>query len=387
MPYLVRVIGMEKFGVVSLIQALQYYFIILVDYGFSITSIKDISVAQTDRKRLSVIFCKTLSTKFLLVVISFALVIALVFMVPKFREDSEAYLLGFSLVIGQMLFPIWFFQGIEQMKFITYLNLFSKIIFAGCLFIFVHKESDYIWVLPIQGLGVILASVVGIFVIISRFKIDIIFPGRKVILSELRTGFPVFMSNFSVTAYNSSNYLILGFFGGDIVLGMFSIAEKVTSLLRQILSMLSQAIFPQVCQLAERSHIELRKFWKKLIMPFAIALFLMCLLVAYHSTLIVSIISGEDLTEAANLLSLIIWVPVIVLFNIPFFLTLLAYDKKKEVMKVLLVSSIFSIIISFYLTYQFHALGTVSSLLITEFVITLGLLFALERDKKISILT
>lgn len=387
MPYLVRVIGMEKFGVVSLIQALQYYFVILVDYGFSITSIKDISVAQTDRKRLSVIFCRTLFTKFLLIIISLILLIALVLLIPKFNEDRQAYLLGFSLVIGQMLFPIWFFQGVEQMKFITYLNLFSKIIFAGCLFVFVHEEVDYIWVLPIQGVGVILASIAGIFVIISRFRIDIVLPGWGTIMSELKTGFPVFMSNFSVAAYNSSNYLILGFFGGDIALGMFSIAEKVTTLLRQILSMLSQAIFPRVCQLAERNHIELRNFWKKLMMPFALALFLICLLIANYSTSIVSIISGEDVTEAANLLSLIIWVPVIVLFNVPFFLSLLAYDKKKEVMKVLLVSSIFSMIISFYLTYQFHALGTVSSLLITEFVITLGLLFALERDKKISILT
>ena len=273
------------------------------------------------------------------------------------------------------------------MKFITYLNFFSKITFAACLFIFVRKEADYIWVLPIQGLGVILASCVGIFVIVNRFKIDIFFPGRKVILTELKTGFPIFISNFSVTAYNSSNYLILGFFGGDAILGIFSIAEKITTLLRQILSMLSQAIFPRVCQLAEKSHLELRRFWRKLMMPFAFALFLMCLLIANNSSAIISIISGEDLVEAANLLSLIIWVPVIVLFNIPFFLTLLAYDKKKEVMRVLLASSVFSIIISFYLTYQFHAFGTVVSLLITEFVITLGLVFALERDKKFSVLT
>jgi polysaccharide transporter, PST family len=387
MPYMIRVIGTEKFGVVSLIQALHYYFIVFVDYGFSITSIRELSIAHDDKKKLSLIFSKTLFTKVLLLAISFILVAILILLVPKFSLDYQAYFFGFLLVIGQMLFPIWFFQGVEQMKFITYLNLFSKVIFAGCLFLFIQEQNDYTWVIPIQALGVIIAALVGIFVIVSKFGIKIVFPGRKAIVNELKLGFPVFISNFSVTAYNSSNYLILGFFGGDMIVGVFSIAEKIMSLLRQILSMLSQAVFPRVCQMAVENHSALKLFWKKLMIPFAAVLLLLCLLIAYFAPQIISLIAGENLTETIDLLRIIIWIPIIVLFNIPFFLTLLAYERKREVMRILLASSIFSILVSFCLTYHFQAVGTVTSLLITEFVITFGLLITLERNKELSILT
>jgi PST family polysaccharide transporter len=386
MPYLIRVIGTEKFGVVSIIQALHYYFIIFVDYGFSITAIRELSIARNDNKRLSLIFCRTLFTKILLLTISFICVSAIILLVPKFATDLQAYFWGFLLVIGQMLFPIWFFQGVEQMKFITYLNLFSKIVFAASLFLCIKEQSDYLWVIPIQAIGIILASIVGIFVIVSKFAVKIVFPGWKVIVEELRLGFPVFVSNFSVTAYNSSNYLILGFFGGDMVVGVFSIAEKIMSLLRQILSVLSQAVFPRVCQIALENPILLKTFWKKMLIPFAALLSLMCFTIAYFAPQVIYFVSGEVQPEAATLLQIIIWVPIIVLFNIPFFLTLLAHEQKNVVMKILVTCSIFSIITSFYLTYQFQAIGTVTALLLTEFVITFGLLIALERKREFSIL-
>jgi PST family polysaccharide transporter len=386
MPYMIRVVGTEKFGVISLIQALHYYFVIFVDYGFSITSTRELSIARSDKKKLSKIFSRTFFAKILLLVISFICVSVIILLVPKFTIDMKAYFLGFLLVIGQMLFPIWFFQGVEEMKFITYLNLFSKLIFVGLLFLFVQDQADYIWVIPIQAIGVIFASLVGILFVTSKFGIELIFPGSQTILDELKKGLPVFISNFSVTAYNSSNYLILGFFGGDLVVGIFSIAEKIMSLLRQILSMLSQAIFPKVCQMAVENHTRLKLFWRKLMIPFAVGLFFVSLSIAYFAPQILLLITEEKLPQAIGLLRVIIWVPIIVLFNIPFFLTLLAYEQKRDVMRVLLFSSTFSILLSFFLTSHFQADGTVVSLLITEFVITIGLLLTLEKKEKYSIL-
>lgn len=387
MPYMIRVVGTERFGVISLIQALNYYFVIFVDYGFSITSTRELSIASNDKKMLSQIFSKTFFAKIFLLAASFIFVSAIILLVPKFAMDLKAYFLGFLLVIGQMLFPIWFFQGVEKMKFITYLNLFSKLIFVGLLFLFVRDQADYIWVIPIQAIGVISASLVGILIVTGKFGVKLIFPGYQIVLNELKQGLPVFISNFSVTAYNSSNYLILGFFGGDLLVGVFSIAEKIMSLLRQILSMLSQAVFPKICQMAVENHTSLKLFWRKLIAPFAVGLLFVSSSVSYFAPQIIRLITGEALPQAIGLLRVIIWVPVVVLFNVPFFLTLLAYEQKKEVMRVLVFSSMFSILVSIFLTSHFQADGTVASLLITEFVVTFGLLIALEKQRKYSILT
>lgn len=386
MPYLIRIIGTEKFGVVSLIQAIQYYFIILVDYGFNTTGVKEISVSRHDKVSISIICSKILFSKLFLTLISLCILILLLLFVPKLGNEWKAYLLGFSIVIGQALFPIWYFQGIENMKFITYLNLVSKLIFIGCVFLFIKEKSDYIYFILFQGMGLILASLVALGLITYNFKIHITFPGWRSIIFHIKDSYSIFVSNFSVTAYNSSNYLILSFFGDDRILGMYSIAEKIMSLLRQLLAMFSQAVFPKVCWLVTESHLELRKFWRRTAIPFGILVFLSCATVSTFSTFIVSLLSHENIEETARLLSIIAWLPLIVFCNIPFFQTLMAYNLKKEIMQVLVVSSSFCIATSLYLTSHFSATGSIISLLVTEFLIVIGLLITLEKRKSISIL-
>jgi len=379
MPYLIRTIGTEKFGLISYIQAFLYYFIVFVDFGFSTTAVREISIARNDTVALTRIFYTTIFTKLLLGLISLVIIITVILFVPRFRDHWQSYIMGFSLVIGQVLFPVWFFQGIEKMKYITYLNFVAKLIFAILLFVLVRGANDYPFALAAQGIGLIIASLIGIMIIKLRFKIKFYWPHSAMLVKEIKSGFPILISNFSVTAYNSSLYLLVGFYENDQVLGVYSIAEKITALIRQILSTFSQAIFPRVCSLVTQGQAELRKFWRKILMPFAIGIVSICLLVCIFSSTVVTLVTGDNLSETAKLLSVIIWVPVIVYFNIPSFQILLAYNYKTVVMQVLTASSLFSIVLSWFLVPRFSILGAAYSLIITECIITLSLFVMLKK--------
>jgi polysaccharide transporter, PST family len=386
MPYLLRVIGTEKFGLISLVLALQAYFIIFVDFGFGISAVKSISEKRHDKEALSLIFSKVISIKLLLCFFSFCLLMAVVFLVHTFQIHAIDYFLGFFIVVGQMLFPMWFFQGIEQMKFITYVNLFSKLFFLIFLFLFVKEESDYFLVLPIQGTGVIISSAVGLIFILRKYDIVFNAPSFRQIQHEIKEGFSIFVSNLSVTGYTSASYLILAFLTNDQTVGQFSVAEKITTLFRQVLSMFSQAVFPKVCSLTLESHIKLRTFWRSITLPFAGAIFSGCLIIMIFANEIVFLVSGSSSHQVVSLLRIMIWIPFIVYFNIPFFLTLLAYNRKKQVMNVLLASSIASIVLNAFLTFHFSVLGTILSLILTELLITFGLIATLEKKQETSLL-
>jgi PST family polysaccharide transporter len=56
LPYVVRVIGVEKFGLVSFVQAFIMYFVTFSDYGFNLTGTREISVYRGDIKKISEIF-------------------------------------------------------------------------------------------------------------------------------------------------------------------------------------------------------------------------------------------------------------------------------------------------------------------------------------------
>jgi PST family polysaccharide transporter len=139
-PYLVRVLGPAKFGLVAFAQALIQYFITFTDYGFQLTATRAISVARDDAGKVSRIFSAVTLTKAVFMLASFAAVSAIVFSVPKFRQDALLYIFAFGMVIGDVLFPVWLFQGLERMKFIAALNLLSRALFVMAIFIFVRKN-------------------------------------------------------------------------------------------------------------------------------------------------------------------------------------------------------------------------------------------------------
>lgn len=387
MPYLIRTVGTEKFGIIALIQAINYYFIILVDYGFSVLTVREISIHRDDKTKLGELFNRTLFTKLILCIISFLLLFLIVQAIPKFEAYKVSYLSGFLLVLGQALFPIWFFQGIEKMKFTTYLNVFSKLMYVICIFIFIQEPEYYSWVLPIQGIAVVIAGIIGIVGICIHFQIKIRMPALKTILSELKKGWPIFISNISVTFYNSSLYLIVGFSVSEKLLGMYSIAEKLSQVLRQVVTVFSQAVYPQVCLLTSQGHHLVRALWRNLVLPFVFFFFLICLAVTILAPYIVLIMAGEASEITVDLLRILIWVPFIVFFNVPFFQTLLAYNFNKEVMRVLVACSMVSVMMGYVLVVGFSVYGASYTLVITEILIVVSLATLLERKNGYSILT
>ena len=52
LPYLVRVLGSEKFGLVMIAQSVAIFLTIIVDFGFNISATKEVASLKNDKEKL-----------------------------------------------------------------------------------------------------------------------------------------------------------------------------------------------------------------------------------------------------------------------------------------------------------------------------------------------
>ncbi|WP_252718899.1 oligosaccharide flippase family protein [Acinetobacter sp. TUM15509] len=146
LPYLVRVLGAEKFCLLAFATAIVGYFIVLTDYGFNFTATREISLNKEYKEKLNEIFSSVMIIKSVLFFVSLIILTLLIIFFQKFNVDPWLYYLTFGTVLGQILFPVWFFQGVEQMRYITVINIVSKVFFTIAIFVLVKHSSDYLLV-------------------------------------------------------------------------------------------------------------------------------------------------------------------------------------------------------------------------------------------------
>ena len=381
MPFVIRQIGPEGFGIIALAHVVMIYLSTICDYGFNLTATRDIALHKSDKLRVSRIFAVVLASKLLITFLAFILLTILVWAIPFFRANINVYMFGFVYVIGQSLLISWFFQGLERMHYITLVTLLSRLIFVALVLVFIKQRTDSFLFLFFLGLGNIIAGSISIVMAIRIFRLQLVRPHWSQIFDELKNGWQIMVSNVSVNTYQYANVFILRIFTNDLTVGYYSIAEKIFFAIRQILGIFSQAIYPRVCQLAMKSKEQISTFFTSFYLPFLWLVIALSLSVFIFSPQIVQLFLSEKPDIAVLLLQVLSLVPVIVCLNIPAFQLLLAFNQKNSYTSVLSLGTIVNIVANLILCKAWGAVGTCISIIITELFITIGLNVQLNRSK------
>lgn len=248
LPYLVRVLGSEKFGLVVFAQAFIIFFNILVDYGFNLSATREISVNRENKEKLTEIFSSVMSIKFILIGISFTILSIIIFSFENFSNNIDLYYLTFLWVIGQALFPIWYFQGLEKMKYITVVNITSKLIFTIAIFIFIQNETDYILVPILNGLGFIIGGILSLWIVHKDFNQKFQIQSIKILLMYFKDSSQFFLSRLSSVGYSNVNTFLAGILLSPVFVTYYYLADKAVSVILTLFSPIVQTIYPYLAK-------------------------------------------------------------------------------------------------------------------------------------------
>jgi PST family polysaccharide transporter len=372
LPYLVRVLGPEKFGLVAFAQAFIGYFVILTDYGFNLSATRRISTNRGDKEKVKRIFSSVMAIKLFFCLVSFAVLALVLLFVPKFHNDWLVYIYAFGMVLGNVMFPVWFFQGMERMKYITFLNIAAKSLFTVSIFIFVKKLSDYELVPLINSLGYIAAGLLSLRLISKDFGIKWAVPMLSDIKYQLSDGWHIFISTAATSLYTTSNSFILGLFTNNTIVGYYSAAEKLINSAQGLFGPLSQTMYPHLSSLARRSKKEAVSFIEKLTKLTGILTFILSFAVFIFAPSIIGIILGSQYQQSINVLKILSILPFMIgLSNIFVIQGLYAFELQGAVSRFVIPLAFLHLILSVILTNSLSLYGTAFAVAITETLVAL----------------
>ena len=305
LPYLSRVLGVERFGIVFFAFAFMAYFIMLTDYGFGLSATREIAVNRHNKNNLSNIFSAVTFIKLGLLLLSFAILCIMIIFIPKLHENWLVFLLSFLMVVGNAIYPVWFFQGMERMKYITFLNILSKTIFLVLIFIFVKKSDDYIIVPLLNSLGFLVSGAIGMFFAIKELGAKLYLPKWQAMKKQFQYSSEFFLSRVSVSAYTNTNAFCLGLIGSNIMVGYYVAAEKIYNAMNGIQQPLNQALYPFVAK-----HKDLKTYRKWVSIALMCNLFI-CGFVFLFAKEFITIFYGADMVEAYKILRIFCFVVLV----------------------------------------------------------------------------
>ena len=229
----------------------------------------------------------------------------------------------FGTVVGQVLFPIWFFQGMEKMKYITYLNILSKVIFTIAIFVFVQEQSDF-YLVPL--LTSIVAGIWSLYLIKKEFSISFQLQTHLTIKKYFIDGWDVFVSRIFVSLYTTINIFLLGLFTNNTVVGYYAIAEKIVNAVGGLFTPANQTIYPYMAKMYKTQKEKFFSFTKQVSLSVGIFLFS---ILALFAEFFIELITGNIENNILHIYYILMFTLITVPFG-PLFTQVLIIQKRNR---------------------------------------------------------
>jgi len=121
-PYIIRKIGAESYGLYVFALSVTSYFIGLISFGFSFPAVKAIAENKNDHQIKSKVVSSVFTAKCYIAIVSIILFLIFLCTIPIMRKNWIIFSICFSQIIGEILFPLWYFQGVQKMRIVTYIQ-------------------------------------------------------------------------------------------------------------------------------------------------------------------------------------------------------------------------------------------------------------------------
>jgi O-antigen/teichoic acid export membrane protein len=338
-PYVLKVLGSEIFGNIVFAQTLMSFLSILVSFGFGMSATRLISVHRLNQSKLNEIVSSVTIVKFVIFLILIAVIIPLIL----YKTDGYLkwlYFLSFWIVIYEIVFPIYFFQGMEDMKYMAVIIFFTKIIFVFLIFVFLKSKQDILLFPFFNLIGTLFAGIISYYYLGSKYRIVYYVPRFSIIKSYLVESFSLFLSNISAQVYVYSGKIFIGNCVGMTELAYYDMAEKIVGMFKLPQGVLSQSLFPRVSLTKDVF------FLKKIFLYSFFGNLLLYILLCFVSGPLIVLVGGSQMVDSKSFVILLgLTIPIVSMSNVLGTLIMVPLGLSKLYSKALIFTSFFFVVL------------------------------------------
>lgn len=386
-PYLARVLHETGNGQYSYAYSIITYFILFANLGFNFYGQREIARTRDDKYQMSKVFWEIFVLRTLCSVISFGILISIVFTVG-FGEKYNMLILILSMqVLGSMFDILFYYQGNENFKAISIRTIIIKVLGLVAVFVFVKKENDvWIYALCLSAITVISNFIMwpGVLKKICFIKISSLNLSK-----HIKPTIMIFLPTLAVTVYSVFDKTMIGLLSSnpDYDNGCYEQAYKINSIGVIFPVLITTILGPRNAYEFQRGNLEAMdrniKFSIKYVWMLGLPL------IAGFAILSPSISSwflGDGYSEVSLLLQI-----MSVRFVLSGFSEILSNQlfivigKEKYTTIATTVAAIINIGLNFVLIPYFGAVGAAITTSVSEFIVFLILLIIANKSGFIKI--
>lgn len=367
-PYVTRVLGVEGIGGIQFADSIVSYFTIFAMMGIGTVGVREIAKVKDNRPELSRIFCSLLSINLGLTIVSIAVLILLIHLIPSFESHKDLLYIGASRVLCGALVIEWFFKGIEDFRYITICSILIRSIYVISVLIFIKGPNDCFLYFLLTALTQVLN--VAINLIYAHKNVSLTF--RNLIIRPLVK--PVLVLGvYSILTqmYGSFNVIFLGDRCGDLEVGYYSTSVKLFSIIMSVFTAFTGVMLPRMSSLLSEGK---RKEFKDMTSKSIDFLLLFCMPIIVVAEVfapqLVAIIAGQGYEGA--ILPMRIVMPLMLIIGYEQIIViqmLMPLEKDNAILMNSLLGASVAILLNIIIVPRFASVGTAIVWIACELVV------------------
>lgn len=263
-PYVCRVIEADGIGQINFFQSIISYISLFTCLGIPMYAIREIARDRSDVLQMNRTAMEILLLHSMLTLVGYAIVAILCLTVPQIQVNIPLFLILSLTIFFTAIGCEWFYQGIEDFKYITIRGLIIKTVSVVLLFIFVKSKTDLLYYGCYTVFGVLGGNIFNFFRLRKYIHRENIIFSELHIKRHIKPVLKVFSFSVVTSIYLQLNMVLLGFLKNALAVGYFAAATKVMQMLLTMSACLGSVMMPRASHLiAENKEDEFNRLIQK----------------------------------------------------------------------------------------------------------------------------